>query len=109
MIWLEWVIKIGSFLTACGIIYAAVTKAVKKAVDKLFAPFINEVKADIKDLKKHSLENYLTGLRLTVMSSEMPIGERIVAADKYIENGGNGEVKKYAINVLHVNEIHHHD
>lgn len=107
MVWLEWVIKIGSAITALGIIWAAVTMAVKKAVDKLFSPLIEEVKADIKDLKDHSLENYLTGLRLTVMNSEMPIGERIVAADKYISKGGNGEVKKYAVEVLHINDIHH--
>ena len=109
MVWLEWVIKIGSFITACGIIYAVVAKAVKKAVDKLFSPFINEIKEDIKDLKKHSLENYLTGLRLTVMNTDMPLGERIVAADKYIRLGGNGDVKKYAINELHINDVQHDD
>lgn len=60
---------------------------------------------DIEELKKHSLENHLGILRLTVMSKEMPLGERIVAGDKYIKEGGNGEVKKFIEAELHINEI----
>ena len=29
------------------------------------------------------------------MNSEMPIAERIIAGQHYIEKGGNGDVKKY--------------
>lgn len=105
MAWLEWVIKIGGAITALGVIWAAVTTAVKATVNKLFAPLTE----DIKELKRHSKENYLTSLRLTIMSSDMPLGERICAARDYIEEGGNGEVKKFAINELHINEIHHHE
>jgi hypothetical protein len=50
---------------------------------------------DLQDLKEHSNENYMSLLRLTIMSSEMPIGERIVAGYKYLENDGNGEVKQF--------------
>ena len=32
---------------------------------------------------------------MTIMSNEMPLGERIIAAHRYIELGGNGEVKKF--------------
>ena len=60
---------------------------------------------DIPDIKKHCHENYLTNLRLTIMSSEMPLGERIVAAEKYISEGGNGDVKKFCINELHVKDV----
>lgn len=105
MAWLDWVIKIGSVITALGIIYAAVRTSVKK----MFSPFLTEIKEDIKELKRHSKENYLTSLRLTIMSSDMPLGERICAARDYIDEGGNGEVKKFAINELHINEIHHHE
>lgn len=105
MAWLDWVIKIGSVITALGIIYAAVRTSVKK----MFSPFLAEIKEDIKELKRHSKENYLTSLRLTIMSSDMPIGERICAARDYIKEGGNGEVKQFAINELHINEIHHHE
>ena len=105
MTWLEWVIKIGSVISALGVIWAAVTMAVKATVKKLFAPLT----ADIEELKKHSKKNYLTSLRLTIMSSDMPLGERICAARDYIDEGGNGEVKKFAIDELHINEIHHHE
>lgn len=105
MVILEWVIKIGGAISALGIIYAAVLLAVKK----IFSPFFKDIKADIEELKKHSLENYLTGLRLTVMNADMPLGERIVAADKYIKLGGNGDVKKYAIKELHINDVQHDD
>ena len=49
----------------------------------------------LEDLKTHSNENYMSLLRLTIMSSEMPIGERIVAGHKYLKSGGNGEVKGF--------------
>jgi len=52
------------------------------------------MKKEMKELKEHQNENYLATLRLTVVSEEMPITERIIAGKKYIEKGGNGEVKK---------------
>ena len=38
------------------------------------------------------------------MNKEMPIGERISAGAEYIKRG-NGEVKKYLIEELHINEV----
>ena len=49
----------------------------------------------VDKLAVHSEVNYLGTLRLTVMSDEMPISERIIAWKKYIDFGGNGDVKKY--------------
>lgn len=49
----------------------------------------------IKDIKAENKEQSLAILRLTVMSSDMPISERIVAGDKYVRKGGNGDVKHY--------------
>lgn len=43
--------------------------------------------------EEHDHENYLNILRLTIMSEEMPLEERIAAGDKYIAAGGNGAVK----------------
>lgn len=48
-----------------------------------------------EDLERHSQENYLNILRLIVMSPYMPDGERMLAGEKYIKYGGNGEVKQY--------------
>lgn len=53
-----------------------------------------EIREELKELKEHQTENYLGVLRLTVVSEEMPIPERIIAGEKYIKAGGNGEVKK---------------
>jgi len=39
------------------------------------------------------------------MCEEMPLGERIAAGVKYIDSGGNGDVKKYLINELHINDV----
>ena len=38
------------------------------------------------------------------MNHDMPLGERIAAGIKYIDLGGNGEVKQYLINELHIND-----
>lgn len=44
---------------------------------------------------KYQKENYMSLLRLTVMSEEMPIDERITAGKTYVDKGGNGGVKQY--------------
>lgn len=80
------IIKLAAVLSALGVIFLAIKKIFKA---------INSVTKDLRDLKEHSNENYMSLLRLTIMSSEMPIGERIVAGHKYLENGGNGEVKQF--------------
>lgn len=46
-------------------------------------------------LQKHTEENYLNNLRIIIMSPDMPIGERLNAGEKYIDAGGNGEVKAF--------------
>ena len=74
-----------------------------KETKKYVTENIENVK-DIPSIKEHCFENYLTSLRLTVMNKEMPLGERIVAGQRYIDLGGNGEVKKYLINELHIKE-----
>ena len=48
----------------------------------------------------HTDENYIGLLRLTVMSEEMPISERIIAGKKYIDAGGNGDVKQFYLALI---------
>jgi hypothetical protein len=93
MQYLDLIIKIAAVLTAAGVIITAIVKLfrfIKKIADTM-----NQIQKSLKSQEEHSYENYMSLLRLTIMSSEMPIGERIVAGHKYIANGGNGEVKKY--------------
>ena len=83
MEWYEMLITAGALVSAVGLIAQKVGKPIVK--------LLNEVKV----LTKHDLEQYLAILRLTTMSRDMPIPERIIAGRKYIKLGGNGYVKKY--------------
>ena len=86
-----WITLIEGLLTFAGIcvtVYATNKKANKKLEEK------------VDKLVEHDEDQYLSILRLTVMSEEMPLSERIIAGDKYVKKGGNGEVKKYYENML---------
>lgn len=50
---------------------------------------------DLKEIKEDNKEQALAILRLTIMSNDMPISERLVAGEKYIKKNGNGDVKHY--------------
>ena len=81
-----WITLIESVLTFAGIcvtVYFTNKRSNKKLEEK------------VDELVEHDKEQYLSILRLTIMSEEMPISERIVAGDKYVRKGGNGDVKKY--------------
>ena len=69
-----------------GIVAAAVISvaASNKRLEKKF-----------EKIAEHDKEQYLAILRLTIMADEIPVSERIVAGDKYIKLGGNGDVKAY--------------
>ncbi len=80
------VILIGSVagaLIAIGTVLGKMYQKVKKLVD------------NVNEIKEHTEENYMNDLRLIIMSPYMPIGERLIAGEKYLENEGNGEVKAY--------------
>lgn len=108
MEWLDWIIKVAA---VAGIIFGVVRTldGIKKDVKETKEYVMNNIKnvEDIPSIKEHCEENYITGLRLTIMNSEMPIGERIAAGIKYLDKGQNGEVKKYLIEELHINDVYH--
>lgn len=77
------------------ILYAAVVSGVTVLTGfgvKVYK-FIRKWDTWIDEQKEHSLDNYLSILRLTIMSHDMPLSERIAAGEKYCKCGGNGEVK----------------
>lgn len=80
----ETILLVASVLTALGVIIASAVKIYK---------FIRKCEKWIDETNEHSLDNYLSIKRLTIMSHEMPLSERIAAGEKYIKYGGNGEVK----------------
>lgn len=81
-----WVALIEGVLTFAGVCITVIVTN-KKSQKKL------EEKVD--KLVEHDKEQYLSILRLTIMNEDIPISERIIAGDKYIKAGGNGDVKKY--------------
>lgn len=75
---------IAGVVSGLGIITATCVKIYK---------FIRKWGKWVEEMSEHSLDNYLSVKRLTIMSHEMPLSERIAAGEKYIKAGGNGEVK----------------
>ena len=78
------------FLRAAALISAVTIITV--AIRKILKP-LKEVLEKIETIDRHQRENYLTTLRLTICSEEIPLEERIAAGDKYVALGGNGAVK----------------
>ena len=78
------IIFAASVLTALTVIVVTAVKLYK---------FIRKWEKWVEEQSEHSLDNYLSIKRLTIMSHEMPLSERISAGEKYIKYGGNGEVK----------------
>ncbi|MBQ8765391.1 MAG: hypothetical protein IJZ16_01165 [Clostridia bacterium] len=111
MQYVDLIIKIAGGITAVLGIWRAVVFFVHLADDiKETKEIVKENLPNVKeipDIKRHCYENYLSGLRLTVMSNEMPLGERIIAGQKYIDEGGNGEVKKFINEELNANKPQH--
>ncbi len=46
-------------------------------------------------LEEHGDLQYQSLLRLTVMDSDMPMSERLMAGQEYIDRGGNGDVRHF--------------
>ncbi len=55
--------------------------------------FFTDLNKKIEAVEQHCFENYITDLKLIIMSEEMPIGERLQAGEKYVSLGLNGEIK----------------
>ena len=83
-----------------GIVAAAVISVVasNKRLEKKF-----------ERIAEHDKEQYLAILRLTIMAEHIPVSERIVAGDKYIKLGGNGDVKAYYEQFLKENIKQHEE
>lgn len=82
----------GGITTIWKLTELIVTK-VKKCIK-----FFTDLNKKIEAVEQHCLENYITDLKLIIMSEEMPIGERLQAGEKYVALGQNGEIKaKYKL------------
>lgn len=90
-----WIALVESILTFAGVCVTVIVtnrknnKNLEKKVDKM---------------AEHDKEQYLAILRLIIMSNEMPIGERIVAGQKYLDMGGNGDIKNFLKNKFNIDK-----
>ena len=64
---------------------------------KVLSP-LKSIEARIEKLEAYSQSDYMNTLKLTIMSEEFPLEERLVAGEKYVQEGGNGAIKaKYQL------------
>ena len=84
---MEW---IQSTATLCG--YLSVIIALSGTLWKLSRP-LKEIVQRLERVEQYQHKDYLCMLRLTIMSEEMPMEERLAAGEKYVNEGGNGAVK----------------
>ena len=59
---------------------------------KVLSP-LKSIEARIEKLESYSQSDYMNTLKLTIMSEEFPLEERLVAGEKYVQEGGNGAIK----------------
>ena len=58
------------------------------------------LESKVDKLVENDKDQYLSILRLTIFEENLPLSERIIAGDKYLKKGGNGDTKKYYENML---------
>lgn len=104
MVYLDYFIKIASLITIMVTVGRFLYKFSKdmELVKNHVLENIDNVK-DIKDIKEHCQENYMSILQLKIMCADMPMKERMISGDKYLANGGNGEIKKFIEKEFHPN------
>ena len=72
-----------------------IVNAVKSAIT-----YFTDLKKKVDELGKHDKQQYMAILRLTVMSDNIPLSERINAGKEYLAEHGNGDVEQYYNEVL---------
>lgn len=86
-------VGIASGITAIWKLISLIVEKIKKCIS-----FFTDLKKEMETVEQHCLENYITDLKLIIMSEEMPLGERLQAGEKYVNLGQNGEIKaKYKL------------
>ena len=87
------IVGIAGGITTIWKLTALVVDKIKKCIK-----FFTDLNTKIEAVEQHCLENYITDLKLIIMSEEMPLGERLRAGEKYVALGQNGEIKaKYKL------------
>lgn len=99
---------IAAIITAAGALALAVWNTIDKIIERRqdkkngrkeqldrIEQKQNEQDGRLARLEEHSELQYMSLLRLTVMDSDMPMSERLIAGKEYLARKGNGDVKKF--------------
>lgn len=87
------ILTLGGVSGAIAAVSALIVKIVK--VVKKVVQYFKELKESVDTLVKNDVEQQKAIYKLTVMTENMPLSERVGAAKKYMKLGGNGEIKAY--------------
>lgn len=87
------IIMWGAIAGAVMGIVSLIVKAVKGVKNGI--QYFAGLKTSIDTLLEHDDKQYMAILRLTVMSENLPLSERIKAGKEYVDKNGNGDVKAY--------------
>ncbi len=88
----------GGVAGAATAIIALIVKIVKGV--KNGVKYFTDLKESVDTLIEHDHTQYMAILRLTVMSDNIPLSERINAGKEYLAEHGNGDVEQYYNEVL---------
>lgn len=94
------VVGTGAFTELLKFIFGAIQRRRSRKNGKETQLDRIEKKVDDQGTRLTKLEErdrlqYLSLMRLTVMDSDMPMSERLIAGQEYLDKGGNGDVKKF--------------
>lgn len=93
MTWYESLLWLAGGISALMVVLKFAKGATKPLTDAQTE--LKKLCTKVDKLAELSDEHYLAILRLTVINNDMPVTERLIAGKKYIDRGGNGDVKKY--------------
>ena len=93
MTWYEAIIWLAGICGGIGTIWALIEKLAKPLRERLKKA--DDALEAIEEMKPRQHDLYVAVLRLTIMNTEMPLSERLIAGKKYVDEGGNGDVKAY--------------
>ena len=88
-----WITLIQTLGTLLGVYFT--TRQGAKRGNKALEGKVEKLDKKVDKLAKDNEEQHTDILRLTIFEDNLPISERIIAGDKYLKKGGNGDTKKY--------------
>ena len=93
-----WITLIQTVGTLLGVYFT--TRQGAKRGNKALEEKVEKLDRKVDKLSRDNDEQHTDILRLTIFEDNLPISERIIAGDKYLKKGGNGDTKKFYMQML---------